>query len=113
MEEFVAQAFRGRKPDLLEKLYAAALEAVGEPKSAVAEESAEGEYNSVALPEVPQSVVTVADADGEPGYKVLGQQVVADRRFVPPVEVAYVTHKARAAWEAAILAEIGKELAKG
>jgi len=112
MEDFVKQAFNAQKPELIESLYGDAVEEVGDPYVSVYEETAEGEYNAVALAEAPYAVEHVEDAEGEPGYKLVGQQIVADRPLVAPVKVAYITPAARAKWEREILAAIRKELAK-
>ena len=74
--------------DVLEKSLAA-----GEPKTREVTVNDEGRYNGVGLPLPAAEILTVNDgAETPPAVRLLGeQQVVADRPFIPPVVVEYVS----------------------
>ena len=82
----------GVHPDKVLKIYEAVCETVGEEQSEVYEETNEGIYNSIAVPETISQVVDVTDESEEPmTVQIVYQQVVADRNYEPPVSVEYVT----------------------
>jgi len=75
--------------------------------------ASEGRYNAVALPVVPAEVTDVTDASkAKLEYRVLGQQVIADRPFVAPVAVEYITGVQVSRWSIAMIEAIRKELTK-
>lgn len=82
----------GVHPDKAVKIYEAALEAVGEEQSETYEETNEGVYNAVAVPELISQIVDVFDESADQmTIRFIGQQVIADRNYDPPVSVEYVT----------------------
>ena len=88
-----------RTPDVTPK---AATAQVKGPKPETFEYLGGGKYNAIGLPIVPYAVAKVSDAGkGKLDWKVVGQQVVASRRFVPPVVVEYITTEEHARWHKA------------
>jgi len=83
------------------------------PKTERFEFSGGGKYNAVALPIVPHEVVKVTDAGkGKLDFRLLGQQVIASRPFVPPVVVEYITTEEQARWNKAEIDAKAREAAK-
>jgi hypothetical protein len=89
-------------PEHAENIRRLAHEEVGKPKAERYVEEAEGEYNAVGLPSIPSEIVSVVDEDGELQHRVVGQQIVFDRRPVPPVVIEYVSVSEGARWKAAL-----------
>lgn len=106
--------FSGVRPQKLELVYKSATRKVGEPKTKAVKIEAEGEYNAVGLPERPHAVAAVKDASKDAlEWKVVGQQVVASRRFVPPVEVTYLATTDYEQWRAALIDEMRRFVKAG
>lgn len=69
-------------------------------------------FNAVGIP-VADHVVSVTDAGkGKLDWTLVGQQVVAGRRFVVPVVIEYVLPAEQDKWRAAMIDELAKELSK-
>lgn len=85
-----------------------------EPKTVRFECKTGNRFNAVGLPIVPHIVTKVSDmGKGKLGWKLVGQQIVASRHFVPPVVVEYITVEEHARWRKAKAdAEAREEAAK-
>lgn len=109
----IRKAFSGADPEELDKAIAAAGKKVKPAKTKTVEYTDKGEYNAVGLPVVPYAVVKVTDTGKTPlRWELVGQQVVASRRFEAPVVIEYGTGDAQTKWIAEMIAAVGKELEK-
>lgn len=117
----IKKQFGGIGDDKLRRAYHAALGECGEPVAREYVEENSGSYNSVPLPVVPYSIVSVEDGGEDPlsqcptarGEGVDGacwrqqhQQVVCTRNYAPPVTVTYISRDDYAAWRETVLTAI-------
>ena len=109
----IRQFFPGCDQEWLDKAIAAAEKRVKPPKPAKRTVNSTGEYNAVTVPVVPHSVTSVTDGSKDKlDHRVVGQQIVASRRFVPPVIVEYVTSAEHEKRQSAMIAAVRQELEK-
>jgi len=110
----VAKAFGSSvATSALEEALGRALKTSGDPKVSSFVETNEGEYNAVALPSTPFSVVSVKDkAQTKPKFSLSGSQVVAARPLKPPVEISFVSNEDRSAWLSSLIEEVRLELSR-
>lgn len=109
----INQLFSGVEKKKLAKALEAADKRVKPVKISKFEYTKAGQYNAIALPVVPHAVVTVTDAGkGKLDWTLIGQQIVAARRFSAPVVVEYITAADQNTWGAAFIAAVQIEVDK-
>ena len=92
MQDAIRREFPRVDDKVFLKAYAAALKTAGAAATVECTEENSGEYNAVTVPEVAHSA-ELHDADKTPPRvaSIAGQQIIADRRLLPPVRITYVT----------------------
>ena len=109
----IRELFAGFDSEMLDKAVVAAEKRTKPSKPTKRTVNSTGEYNAVTVPVVPHSVTSVTDGSKDKlDYRVVGQQIVASRRFVPPVIIEYVTPAEYEKRRSAMIVAVHQELEK-